>query len=480
MNLRKIISKIGLITIILLVQFPHLLYDRGWGGLIVVEAFNQGPGPLISALYDQLGIGQTIDEMVQWDPLQCRLSPGTRVKALVINIFGRQRPLYRLHEFFEYMDVENLFGKGISRDDLTDYNMARALDKLGERGPWEIFSAICLRALCHENIKLKYLHSDTTSISLYGTYEDQDGNEFIITRGHSKDKRPDLKQFLYGLSVTPDKVPVCADVKSGNTSDKTWNYDFIEKLAATFDPDILKEVIYIADSALITEDNLKRMAKHQIEFISHLPGNFSLEKELKEKAWVNEDDFQELGYFTKRKDAAYYRVQEFNQELYGKEYRFLVVHSTKLDGRKTKTLQKDLSRRGKELQKAITQLEKQVFACKPDAQAALDRFKNQHQDGFFILTGQIEEQEKRKPGRPSKDTKKEKVYCLKLSYATNDNAIQKAKEKLSCFVLITNLDKSHTAHHIVKEYKSQNHVVVFQIKFASVFQNKSGQKSVVI
>ncbi len=79
----------------------------------MVEAFNQGPGSLISALYDQLRIGQTIDEMVRWDPVQCRLSPGTRIKALVINILGRQRPLYRLAEFYEHMDIEKLFGKGI-------------------------------------------------------------------------------------------------------------------------------------------------------------------------------------------------------------------------------------------------------------------------------------------------------------------------------------------------------------------------------
>ena len=155
----------------------------------MVEAFNQGPGPLISALYDQLKIGQIIDDMVRWDPVQCRLSPGTRIKAMVINIFSRQRPLYRLYESFEYMDIENLFGKDIQRDDLTDYNMARALDKLGERGPWEVFSTICMRAICHEEIELKYLHSDTTSLSLYGTYEDQDGREFIITHGHSTGKR---------------------------------------------------------------------------------------------------------------------------------------------------------------------------------------------------------------------------------------------------------------------------------------------------
>ena len=59
----------------------------------MIEVFNQGPASLISALYDQLGIGRTVDEMVRWDPAQCRLSPGTRIKALVINIFGHRKPL---------------------------------------------------------------------------------------------------------------------------------------------------------------------------------------------------------------------------------------------------------------------------------------------------------------------------------------------------------------------------------------------------
>ncbi|MGB3915706.1 MAG: transposase, partial [Dethiobacteria bacterium] len=151
-------------------------------------------------------------------------------------------------------------------------------------------------------------------MSLYGTYEDQDGNEFIITHGNSKDKRPDLKQFLYGLSVTPDKVPVCADVNSGNTSDKTWNLDFIEKLTKSLDPEVLQKVIYVADSALVTESNLERMAKHHLKFISRLPGNFNLEKAIKEKAWKKEDDFKELGRFSDKKDAASYRVQEFKEE----------------------------------------------------------------------------------------------------------------------------------------------------------------------
>ena len=86
--------------------------------------YTSGPAGFIAALYDQLEFGRIIDELVPWDPSQCLLSPGDRVKAMVINIFCGRRPLYRVNEFYKGMDTENLFGKGITPDDLTDYNLA--------------------------------------------------------------------------------------------------------------------------------------------------------------------------------------------------------------------------------------------------------------------------------------------------------------------------------------------------------------------
>lgn len=421
-----------------------------------IEMYHCGPAALISALYDQLKIGNTIDEMVYWDPAQCRLSPGTRIKALVINMFGGRKPLYRMDEFYANLDIENLFGKGVTKKDLTDYTLARSLDKLADRGPQEVFSTLCLRAICHEQIKIKYLHNDTTSVSVYGAYNEEDGDDFIITQGHSKAKRPDLNQFLFGLSVTQDKVPVCAEVKSGNTSDKTWNFKFIEKLAENFDPDTLKNIIYVADSSLVTENNLMQIDKHKLKFISRLPGNFSLEKEIKARAW-KEDSFIELGTFSDKKDAAVYRVQEFTEELCGKSYRFLVMHSSKLDGRKTRSLEKKLLKRQKELEKAIDKLEKNAYACAPDAEAALKAFKKQYGDSIYPVTGEVLTREKRKPGRPGKNTPKETVYFLKLQYSTDEKEIQKEKERLSCFVLITNLNE-YTSSEILKEYKAQSSV----------------------
>ena len=423
------------------------------------EIFHSGPAALISALFDELKIGQTIDEMVRWDEAQCRMSPGTRIKALVINIFGRKRPLYRIDESYEHMDIENLFGRGISLEDLTDYNLARALDKLAERGPHEVFSTLCLRAICHEQIALKYLYNDTTSISVHGDYEYAEATDpdFFITFGYSKDKRPDLKQFLYGLSVTEEKIPVAAEVNSGNLSDKAWNFDYIEKLASTLSPEVLSGVIYVADSALVTDANLEKLKQHGLKFISRLPGNFSLEEELKDKAWA-ENEFTELGCFSSRKDAASYRYLELSASIANEQYRFLVVYSSKLDGRKARSLEKKLDKTNNALDKEIKNKMKETYACAPDAEAACAQFIKEHRDEHFSIKGRVVSEEKRKPGRPGKDSLTNTVYRLELEASLDQEAVNRTKERLSCFVLITNLDQSYSPHEVLKQYKSQNNV----------------------
>jgi len=99
-----------------------------------------------------------------------------------------------------------------------------------------------------------------------GTYEDE-CDLLRITYGHSKDHRPDLKQFLYdGLAVTKEGVPVIGEVLDGNTSDRTWNRRMIDALRSRLGD--LKGLVYVADSSLV----------------SRLPALYSIEAELKERA----------------------------------------------------------------------------------------------------------------------------------------------------------------------------------------------------
>jgi len=61
---------------------------------------------------------------------------------MVINIFCGRRSLYRVNEFYTGMDTGNLFGIGITPEDLSDSNPARALDKLHQAGEEKVFSTL--------------------------------------------------------------------------------------------------------------------------------------------------------------------------------------------------------------------------------------------------------------------------------------------------------------------------------------------------
>lgn len=158
------------------------------------------------------------------------------------------------------------------------------------------------------------------------------------TRGHSKDYRPDLKQIVFRLGTTKDRVIVVGDVADGNTSDKNWNKDILKELRKSMTKYGLSDFIYVADSAAVTKETLKRLKgnkddKPTITFVSRLPGNFKLEKKLKTKAIENPENWEHVGTFSNKIGAAEYKAQSLEDELYGDKYRFIVCHSNQLEKR---------------------------------------------------------------------------------------------------------------------------------------------------
>lgn len=71
------------------------------------KILNAGAAPLVAAFCREIKL-RDIDEMVTWDPKQCRLSPGTLIEALVINVLTARKPLYRVEEFYREMNQRAL------------------------------------------------------------------------------------------------------------------------------------------------------------------------------------------------------------------------------------------------------------------------------------------------------------------------------------------------------------------------------------
>ncbi|MHB1127786.1 MAG: DUF4277 domain-containing protein [Bacillota bacterium] len=135
-----------------------------------VTVYQAGASAVIAALCDALKIPQLIDSIVTWDPVQCHLSPGLRVKAMLINILVHRSALWRVEKFYERQDLEVLFGREIQPGELNDDALGRALDKLAGVDLKLLFSSIALQAAMTHDIPLSQLHCDTTSISIYPVF----------------------------------------------------------------------------------------------------------------------------------------------------------------------------------------------------------------------------------------------------------------------------------------------------------------------
>jgi transposase len=121
------------------------------------------------------------------------------------------------------------------------------------------------------------------------------------------------------------------------------------------------------------------MDKYHIDFISRLPGTFSIEEELKRKA-LSDDNWESIGKLSEEKKAATYQ----SYEMTGMTYRFVVIKSDQKDKRKLKALDRAVGREHKALTKDLKELRKRPFACKRDAEIEAERFLEEHDVKYHI------------------------------------------------------------------------------------------------
>lgn len=420
-----------------------------------------------------LKIAPMVNRLVQWDEKQWKRSPGTLAVAMIINILTHRKPLYRVWEAYEHLDLPVLFDEPVAIEDLNDDALGRTLDRLHSSGNLKLLvHSVALGAVHQLPLGIRSVHADTTSIALAGEYdwtasdeafqaENPDRRLLRITHGYSKDRRPDLKQFVYGLVVSGEGLPLMADVRDGNTSDKLWNGDVIDEIQRSFlDP---KTIVYVADSALVTPENLARMNEHGIRFISRLPETYKLAAELKERAWA-QDRWECLGRLAQSAKGAVYHAQSFTEEFEGRPYRFIVVHSTAKNRRKSKTIEKQIARERTELTKAVKAFEKERFNCSEDAIKAYLAFEKHQSPAFHALSAEVIEERtlRRPPGRPPKGFVPEEIIRYGVRVTVTPPTTQKVEEALargSTFVLITALDEQLWSNgEVLREYKGQTAV----------------------
>jgi transposase len=140
---------------------------------------------------------------------------------LVLAILDGHHALYKVGRRLEERGMVALLQPGLTRASLNDYRLGHILDALFAANLNTVFSTVALNALEVYAIPTPWLHQDTTTIALYGAYEDEPQTLGAPrpAYGHSKDGRDDLKQVLLSLGVSGDGGSLRIGVRDGNRSD---------------------------------------------------------------------------------------------------------------------------------------------------------------------------------------------------------------------------------------------------------------------
>ncbi|MDQ2694052.1 MAG: IS1634 family transposase, partial [Pseudomonadota bacterium] len=178
-------------------------------------------------MYDELGIGELIDMLIPQDSGARHVSVGQAVKAMVLNGLGfTERRLYLMPEFFQPLPVQRLIGPGVEAGHLNDDTLGRALEAVYQADVTALFSQIAQRACQRLKLVPRVGPLDTTRFKVEGVYNsDQEApaeGVVHITRGYSRDHRPDLNQVVLNLLVEQRaRLPLLMAPISGNQADVT-------------------------------------------------------------------------------------------------------------------------------------------------------------------------------------------------------------------------------------------------------------------
>jgi transposase len=124
------------------------------------------------------------------------------------------------------------------------------------------------------DVSLEELHNDSTSLTVTGQYVEADGRRMrgkptlIVTFGHNKDHRFDLKQLLWILTVTDEGVPIHFKVSDGNTEDSRTHWQTWQELCRLVGH---PRFLYVADCKLCTRSTLRAIHEKGGRFITVLP-----------------------------------------------------------------------------------------------------------------------------------------------------------------------------------------------------------------
>src|SRR4029453_7121155 len=347
--------------------------------------------PLVLGVIRKLNVAALIDTFCPPHPAHV-LACGRGVEALLLATLDGHHALYKVGARLEERGMVPLLQDGLGRASLHDYRLGQILDALFAAHLNRVFGAIALNALEVYALSAPWLHQDTTTIILYGAYEEEARpSEGLVpprpAYGHSKDGRDDLKQVLLSLGVSSEGLPLRMGLRDGNTSDSTETPVAIEECLA-LGLDGVRGIV--ADSKAYCKRTLGLCLEQGVGLITLVPRTCAVRQEV--ETWGQQHGplpllLEKPGRTRQESPRRWHgasvvrqvEVEDADGRLDLAEIRFLVVHSRQLADQTAVAYAAAQAKEAERLAEHIRRVEARWFACAADAEAAIADYEGRGQ-----------------------------------------------------------------------------------------------------
>jgi transposase len=426
--------------------------------------------PLVGAMLRELAVQETLDALI---PPHARneVTVGECVEALVLTILTGEHALSRVAQTLAGYDLAVIFQRPMDAVHFHDNRLGRALDALWTAGLDRLYGAVISQAISRYALDLARLHTDATSLKLYGAYARDEAEEGPrITYGYSRDHRPDLKQLLFGLTVTAEGVPVWGHVTDGNQSDSTEYRFHITQLRQHL-PD-LGAPLLVADSKFFAGETMALAAAHRFRFVTLVPQTVGLRQALVEAPefralpllWERPGRRQgETEHYRGASVVRPYRWKTASGEVQEVPLRWLAVESTQLA--KAKAPRRAAAQQAESGMLGELQLrwQRRTFACEADAQQAaalcLRELRLHSHHLTYTASAEWVPAKRTTRGRPPKEAPRPRRQVWRVTWqvqqATEAMSLRAQRERR--FVLATNVLEAQQLSdaELLRAYKGQ-------------------------
>jgi len=437
-----------------------MITQPGWRKGNLLKRFVIQAHPIIQTYLQKLKISELIATYIQQDQ-RLKLPVEQTLCVLIHNILTTPSPMYEIADWVKTLDEQTLGLEPSQADLIHDDRVGHALERFYQGRHKDVFFHLALRAIKVFDLQCSQIHQDTTSVTFCGKYSAWALPE-LLTHGHNKDHRPDLKQLVLGMSVTADaSVPLAHQIYSGNQSDDRLHLENHQRLRQ-----LLKrsDFIYVADCKLATEENLRRICGFGGRFVSVMPRTWKEDGLFRQRVREGKVKWAHLlsRKNNRQPEAKVDRYDLAEGAYQAAGYRLLWIRSTQKAEQDAQTRDRHLAKALEGLKAVQSRLNTYKLKSREAIDQAMAKVLQKHQTQNWIECHLEARREYRehysRPGRPQASEKGRRSWMdhFSLSFGVNQQALDTQALTDGVFPVITNLEeRDYKARKVLEIYKFQ-------------------------